>query len=130
MNPKICENRVNTYNTNILDSEDKKIKEEFLKLSLKYRKGNKGKKVLMELICNHFSKDPNKKRPTPRFIGGPKNLTVHYSKKYNKMIYIFGEYHSDIVDCDTRFGDESSKEKWDEPNSKKMAVLLQVIFDQ
>jgi len=50
------------------------------------------------------------------------NLTVHYSKEYNKMIYIFGEYHSDIIDCDTRFGDESTKEKWDEPNSKKMRI--------
>jgi hypothetical protein len=118
----IYTNLIETYNTYELDSESKFIQDTFLDISTKNLHSDKGKKVLMQLICNHFSKDPLKQRPTPRFIGGPKNLTVHYSKKYNKMIYIFGEYHSDIVDCDTRFGDESSKEKWDEPNSKKMRV--------
>ena len=118
----ICDKLTTTYNTNILDLASDDIKDKFLLTSLTHRDGNEGKKVLMNLICNHFNKDSDKQKPTPRFIGGPKNLTVHYSKKYNKMIYIFGEYHSDIVDCDTRFGDESTKEKWDEPNSKKMRV--------
>lgn len=121
MNPKICENLVNTYNTNILDSEDKKIKEEFLKLSLKYRKGNKGKKVLMELICNHFNRDPLKQKPKPAFIGGPQNLTVHLSEEHQKIIYIFGEYYSDVIDCH-RFKDDISKKKMlDEPNAEKMS---------
>ena len=88
MDPKICENLVNTYNTNILDSEDKKIKEAFLKLSIKHHNGNKGKKVLMELICNHFNRDP---KPKPAFIGGPQNLTVHLSEEHQKLIYIFGD---------------------------------------
>ena len=114
----VCDKLTTTYNTNILDSASDIIKEQFLITSLTHRDGNKGKKVLMNLICNHFNKD----RPMPRFIGGPKNLTVHYSKEYNKMIYIFGEYHSEIVDCDIRFGNESIKEKWDVPNSKKMRI--------
>ena len=114
----ICDKLTTTYNTNILDLASDSIKDQFLITSLTHRDGNEGKKVLMNLICNHFNKD----RPMPRFIGGPKNLTVHYSKEYNKMIYIFGEYHSDIVDCDIRFGDESTKEEWDKPNSKKMRV--------
>jgi len=114
----ICDKLTTTYNTNILDSASDIIKEKFLLTSLTHRDGNEGKKVLMNLICNHFEKDI----PMPRFIGGPKNLTVHHSKKYDKMIYIFGEYHSDIVDCDTRFGNESTKETWDKPNSKKMRV--------
>jgi hypothetical protein len=114
----ICDKLTTTYNTNILDSASDIIKEKFLLTSLTHRNGNEGKKALMNLICNHFEKD----RPKPRFIGGPKNLTVHHSKEHNKMIYIFGEYHSDIVDCDIRFGDESTKETWDKPNSKKMRV--------
>jgi hypothetical protein len=114
----ICDKLTTTYNTNILDSASDIIKDKFLLTSLTHRDGNEGKKALMNLICNHFEKD----RPKPRFIGGPKNLTVHHSKEHNKMIYIFGEYHSDIVDCDTRFGDESTKETWDKPNSKKMRV--------
>jgi hypothetical protein len=118
----ICDKLTKTYNTNILDLASDDIKDQFLITSVTHRDGNEGKKVLMNLICNHFNKDSDKQKPTPRFIGGPKNLTVHYSKKYNKMIYIFGEYHSDIVDCDIRFGDESSKEEWDKPNSKKMRV--------
>ena len=115
-------NLIETYNTYELDSESKLIQDTFLDISTKNLDSDNGKKVLMQLICNHFTKDPNKQRPMPRFIGGPKNLTVHYSKEYKKTIYIFGEYHSDIVDCDTRFGNESSKEEWDKPNSKKMRI--------
>ena len=118
----LCDRLTITYNTNILDSASDIIKEKFLLTSLTHRNGNEGKKVLMNLICNHFDKDPLKQKPMPRFIGGPKNLTVHISKEYDKMIYIFGEYHSDKIDCDVRFGDESSKETWDKPNSKKMRV--------
>ena len=114
----ICDILTTTYNTNILDSTSDIIKEQFLIASRAHRHGNEGRKVLMNLICNHFDKD----RPMPRFIGGPKNLTVHHSKEYDKMIYIFGEYHSDIIDCDTRFGDESIKENLDRKNSKKMRV--------
>lgn len=29
----------------------------------------------------------------PDFVSGPMNLTVHYSDRYNKLIYIFGEHH-------------------------------------
>jgi hypothetical protein len=118
----ICDKLTTTYNTNILDLASDSIKDQFLITSDTHRHGNEGKKVLMNLICNHFNQDSDKQRPMPRFIGGPINLTVHYSKEYNKMIYIFGEEHSDIVDCDIRFGDESSKEEWDKPNSKKMRV--------
>ena len=118
----VCDILTKTYNTNVLDSESTIIKDEFLSASLQNHKGNKGKKVLMNLICNHFSKDPTKQKPMPRFIGGPKNVTVHLSKEYNKTIYIFGEHHSDMIDCDEIFKYESIKEKWDEPNSKKMKV--------
>lgn len=114
----ICDRLTTTYNTNILDLASDDIKDQFLITSVTHRDRNDGKKVLMNLICNHFEKD----RPKPRFIGGPKNLTVHHSKEYDKMIYIFGEYHSDIIDCDTRFGSESIKENFDMQNSKKMRV--------
>jgi hypothetical protein len=116
----ICDKLTTTYNTNILDSTSDIIKEQFLIDSRTHHDGNKGRKVLMNLICNHFDKD----RPMPRLIGGPRNLTVHHSKEYNKMIYIFGEFHSYIIDCDTRrfAADELIKEEWDKPNSKKMRV--------
>ena len=116
----VCERLTTTYNTNILDSASDIIKDQFLTASCTHCNGSKGKKVLMNLICNHYNKNPSNQRPMPRFIGGPKNLTVHHSKEYDKMIYIFGEYHSNKIDCDERFGEESSKEVWDKPNSKKM----------
>ena len=104
MDTKICENLINTYNTNILDSEDKKIKETFFNVSRTHRNGDKGKRVLMELIYNHFNTDPLKQKPKPAFIGGPQNLTVHWSE----------EHH--------RFKDDISKQKIsDKPNSEKMS---------
>lgn len=119
MDTKICENLLNTYNTNILDLEDKKIKEAFLNVSLKYHNGKKGKKVLMKLICNHFN--TKIKKPTPVFIGGPQNLTVHWSEEYQKLIYIFGEYYSDVIDC-YRFKDDIKGEILDKPGAKKMSI--------
>ena len=121
MDTKICENLINTYNTNILDSEDKKIKETFFNVSRTHRNGDKGKRVLMELIYNHFNTDPLKQKPKPAFIGGPQNLTVHWSEEHQKLIYIFGEYYSDVIDCH-RFKDDISKQKIsDKPNAEKMS---------
>jgi hypothetical protein len=65
--------------------------------------------VLSRLIYNYY----NKKRgltipPTPRFIGGPKNLTVHWSRKFNKLIYIFGEFHQQTMNCYTKFPETRS----------------------
>ena len=95
----ICDKLVNTYNTNVLDDTDidPDIRKEFFKASVKYRDRDKGRKVLMDLIYNH---EYSSNKPTAKFIGGPCTLTVHWSKEYQKMIYIFGEIHSDKIDCD------------------------------
>ena len=86
----ICDKLVNTYNTNVLDDPniDPDIKKEFFKASAKYRNGDKGRKVLMDLIYNH---EYSSNKPTAKFIGGPYTLTVHWSKEYQKMIYIWRE---------------------------------------
>lgn len=95
----VCDKLVNTYNTNVLDDPniDPDIKKEFFKASAKYRNGDKGRKVLMDLIYNH---EYSSNKPTAKFIGGPYTLTVHWSKEYQKMIYIFGENHSYKIECD------------------------------
>ena len=95
----ICNKLVNTYNTNVLDDPniDPDIKKEFFNASVKYRDGDKGRKVLMDLIYNH---EYSSNKPIATFIGGPYTLTVHWSKEYQKMIYIFGENHSDKIECD------------------------------
>jgi len=101
MTEKFCENLISTYDTNILDYEDKTVQDEFLNVSRKNRnRKNKGKKVLMELICNHYDERVKKLKPNAEFIGGPKTLSIHWHPIYKKMIYIFGEWHSNNVDCE------------------------------
>ena len=53
-----CKRLTDNYNTNILDTVDPIISNEFLKISTKYRGGNKGRTVLMDLIYNHYNNIP------------------------------------------------------------------------
>ena len=121
---KLCQELTNTYNTNILDNEvDELVSQEFMKKATKYKDSGKGKSVLMNLIYNHYS--PIVKKPEPLFIGGPSNLVVYWSETHNKIVYIFGEAHSDKIDCDIfKKGKEleDSGETWDHPDSKLMSV--------
>ena len=115
---ELCENLVYTYNTNFLDNAPIELKKAFYnetKRVLKNPECISGRKVLNTLIENHFEKQ----KPQPKFIGGPQTLTMHWSKIHQKMIYIFGEYHSKDMHCDERFGKKAKKEKW---GSNKMSV--------
>ena len=112
---ELCKNLVNTYNTNVLNDAPIEIKEAFYneaKRSSEEPECIKGREVLKTLIENHFETDPEKQKPQPKFIGGPQTLSVHWSKEHQKMIYIFGEYHSKDMHCDERFGKKSKKEAW------------------
>lgn len=112
---------IETYDTKIIDHYPKELQNAL------YEEAEKGylepfaettinKKVLMELINNHNPKNGFQK-PSPDFIGGPKTLTLHWSSELNKMIYIFGEDHSNKMDCDEKF---PNKETWNSP--KKMNI--------
>ena len=95
----VCDTLRKTYNINFLDlDENKIIGQEFAKAAEIYRDSKKGNKVLIDLIYNHY----NVKKPFPAFIGGPQTLTMHWSNRWEKVIYIFGEQHSDIIDCEKR----------------------------
>ena len=96
----LCKELRYTYDTNILDNEDEIVQDEFLKVSRENRDNttNPGRKVLMQLICNHY--DKSVKKPTAEFIGGPCTLSIHWHPGFKKMIYIFGESHANITDCD------------------------------
>ena len=97
---EFCKELTNTYDTNILDNQSEVTQKQFLDISLKNRNNtvNPGKKVLMELICNHYS--PSVKKPIADFIGGPKTLSIHWHPVYKKIIYILGEWHANNMDCD------------------------------
>ena len=115
----ICTELVETYNTNILDKVDKEIKETFVKESKKGIGTGIGRQTLMNLISHHEFR--RLIAPTPHLIGGPKSLTVHWSAKYKKMIYIFGEHHSDRIDCKKRFP-EFWSQQIDTPGTKIMSI--------
>ena len=114
---KLCEDLISTYNTNVLKSAPIELKKAFYnetKHILKNPECIIGRKVLNTLIENHFEKQ----KPQPKFIGGPQTLTMHMSKIHQKIIYIFGEYHSKDMECDQRFK-KAKNEEW---GSNKMSV--------
>ena len=86
---KLCKDLTSSYDTNILDIEPDIVQQEFRTVSCKNRNNKAGKKVLMELICNHYDERIQKQKPTAKFIGGPKTLTIHWHPVYKKLIYIF-----------------------------------------
>ena len=88
-----------TYNTNYLDSMPIDLQEALKKESEKKQLSSGAKReILRQLIENHY--DQSKNKPNAQFIGGPFSLTVHWLPEYQKYIYIFGEQHHDIIDCD------------------------------
>jgi hypothetical protein len=64
-----------------------------------YKQNDKDRTVLTELIKNHFAKKSERQQLSPDYIGGPCTLTCHWSEQFQKLIYIFGESHSDNTDC-------------------------------
>jgi hypothetical protein len=133
----ICDILIETYNVNKFDNAENELKiavyEEAKKFSnahkmeiyskkgdaipIKRKKRNK-RNILMKLIENHF--DPNIQQPMPKFIAGPTTLTVHKSPDEKRMIYIFGEWHTDLKDC-TMFHYEDNEE-WNNDNPDKMTI--------
>ena len=109
-----CDMMVKTYNTSILDNFPESLKESIAKQCVESKpnpnsytdffgliKRKKNRNVLMRLINNYFRSKQIEKTPTVDFIGGPHTLTLHWSDKYKKIIYIFGEYHrNDVCDYD------------------------------
>ena len=112
-----CDMMVKTYNTSILDNFPTSLKESLQEEAQQcveskpnpnsYNqlfgrvKRKKNRNVLMRLINNYFRSKQIQTFPTVDFIGGPHTLTLHWSAKYNKIIYIFGEVHrTDVCSYD------------------------------
>ena len=102
----LCDALLKYYNTSILDHMDmnpelKKACFEEAKVcaDTNFAREDKSLKrtVLSELILSH--ENPATKKPYADFIGGPKSLTLQWSSYYKKLIYIFGEKHSENIDC-------------------------------
>lgn len=99
---EMCTELEETYDVGIIDTFSPELIRAF---KTEAKKCTKGRVVLARLIDNYYKKqdptiDPKQLKPVTRFIRGPKNLTIHWSNHYNKLIYIFGEFHI-TPDCST-----------------------------
>ena len=100
---KLCEDLIETYNATLLSKAPKQLQQACydeakvcLGLEKNFTHDKKHRNVLMQLINNNY----NATKPVVEFIGGPATLTCHFSETYKKLIYIFGEEHSTITDCE------------------------------
>ena len=78
-----------TYNTSILNNLSPSQQKQYIE------KGLFSSPVLEKLIYNHYYLD----KPTPKYIAGPKTLSLHESAEYSMTVYIFGETHLRTTDC-------------------------------
>ena len=100
----LCVKLIKTYNTTIIDQMHPDLQNALYSNASycsvnSYRQNEKERTVLNELIKNHITKNVEKEELSQNYIGGPITLTGHWSDTYQKLIYIFGENHSDDTDC-------------------------------
>jgi hypothetical protein len=120
-NPDICNALLKYYNTSILSrlDMDSDLKESLYKCAddnMARKDNSLERTVLKELISSHENQqnskaDPKTQKPLANFIGGPYTLTLQWSAKYKKLIYIFGETHYGIPDCPKEDPKEDPKEE-------------------
>ena len=92
----LCGALTKTYNTNVLNTASPLTQAVFIDEARKHKEDVEGRKTLMDLILNHRAA----KMPKPGLIGGPFTLSLHLNKKDKKIIYIFGERHANVMDCE------------------------------
>lgn len=88
MTEEVVKSLLVDYNTRVLSNlskdDQKKVVEKL-----------KNNQTLQLLIKNFYKA----KKPVYKFISGPMSLTQHWSETYEKMIYIFGEWHGHKEAC-------------------------------
>ena len=101
----MCKILLETYNTSIIDHFSNELRfaceQEALKCSLKNDESGRKRNVLAQLITNKINL-PNPYDERFDFVGGPFNITYHWSNNYKKAVYIWGERHDKNVDCPDR----------------------------
>lgn len=92
LSDKDCEKILKTYNMNILNNFSLQTQAVIYSIVDKIREK---KPVLARLIQNHYKGQ----KPVCAFLEGPERVMLLKSNKHNKIIYIFGEVHSDYFNC-------------------------------
>jgi hypothetical protein len=100
----ICEKLITTYNASLIDNLPAELRDACIKEAKecanapKWR-GTEKRNVLAKLIDNYVQQTQIYTQ-YPRYIEGPLNISCHWHKDFQKLIYIFGEYHGNQKDCD------------------------------
>ena len=114
-----CESLIETYNASIIEKFPDFLKDSFLRTAkdclekkrriVQYKKTRfrpptiksfyEYRTVLKTLITNLENQKITPTLPDVGFIEGPMNMTLHWSKKYKKLIYILGERHIGHEKC-------------------------------
>ena len=101
----MCKKLNTTYDASILTYLDEKSStamKVFVEKTLKLWTQNKIREVnstLLILTSRYFFEKPFDLKYKYKNISGPMSLTFHASNKYDKRIYLFGEYHGLTSDC-------------------------------
>jgi hypothetical protein len=94
----LCENLLETYNTNYLANASQSERDMFEKASEDFYGSGKGNQTLMKLILNRH----RRMKPVTDYISGPLSLTLQTHKRMKMSIYNFGEAHGITNDCDKK----------------------------
>ena len=107
----ICEKLITTYNASIIDMFNPELRRACIKEAQECANApwrvDKKRNVLAKLIENYIDLTESRKS-TPRYIEGPLNISCHWSEHFQKLIYIFGEFHGDEKDCEIIKPDDSA----------------------
>ena len=109
-----CQTLITTYNASILKLFPEPIQESFLttaKDCLEKNKVETGKErtVLATLISNLDNEKITPTLPNVGFMEGPLNISLHWSQRFQKLIYILGELHIGTKKCPPDKEESTSK---------------------
>jgi hypothetical protein len=98
---EICTKLKESYNTNLLSKLSMKEQAIFYRESKIHKSDREANYTLMKLIENKYKKVSPEiyKKLNPKYIGGPFSLSLQWNPEKNMMVYIFGEFHSNQMDC-------------------------------
>ena len=101
-----CQTLIKTYNASILKNFPEPLEESFLttaKDCLEKHKfepeTGKERTVLATLIRNLDNETVTRTLPNVGFMEGPLNISLHWSQRFQKLIYIIGELHVETKKC-------------------------------
>ena len=124
MEDNMCDLLVKTYNVRKIDSASIELKDALKDRAIECCNENpmeihKNERIILKKLINNYF-NPNIKQPNPKYIAGPITLTVHESLDKERIVYIFGEAHTDVKNCKMFKNEE--KETWNKKNSDKMTI--------